>query len=735
VSTAQLTPVITFLRKAASPLATVGDGDLLHRFAQHGDDEAFAALVERYGPIVLGVCRRVLNDTHEAEDAFQATFLLLLRRAGTLRPGPLGPWLHGVAYRTALKARERAVLRRGRPVAENDRVAADPTEEIAWRDLRPLLDEAIGRLPNSYRIPFVLCYLEGRTNAEAAEALGCPRGTVATRLSRARERLRAHLSRRGLTLSAGLLSALLSREAVAREAVSAALGRSAARAAWSPAGTAVPATVLALTKGVARTMLMEKLKVILAVLLITGTAGVGLLALSRRAEAGPPGTAREEVLPPRLARDEEPPDSPGIHRTRNFRVQAASERVARLVAEAAEEHRKRLARFWLGKELPPWPEPCPIKVTITARGTGGATSFSFDGGKVQSQNMQLEGPLDSILASVLPHEVTHTILAHAVGKPLPRWADEGAAVLAEDEQEHRRHDQLTARIIDERRAMPLRRLFALNDYPRDVMTLFAQGYSVTSFLVDKNDRRTFLAFVKMGMSDGWDRAVRAYNFRDVEALEDAWLAKLRRARSKKDASPVSLSTGWPADTASDSEKSSGPAGPQPLILPARWDAGRVVVRMSVTSTRYRQVTVPGTEINRYSYVPEWVQTERNVSLAGREVKAVGIDGKAIDAKKLARLLAKETPVLVSLDGNPIDRFYLRVVKEGTPILILLSSLQPPPAPTPPVALTPPATESLQPPPIAPVLPAEPPPITPVVPPPTVQEPPPAVPPQRYQPGK
>ncbi|MBI1918671.1 MAG: sigma-70 family RNA polymerase sigma factor [Planctomycetes bacterium] len=713
MSTAKLAPVITFLRKAASPLAAAGDDDLLRCFARHGDDEAFAALVERHGPMVLGVCRRVLNDAHEAEDAFQATFLLLLRRAGTLRPGPLGPWLHGVAYRTALKARERAVLRRGREVTEHDRVAADPIEEIAWRDLRPLLDEAIGRLPNSYRVPFVLCYLEGRTNAEAAEALGCPRGTIATRLSRARERLRAHLSRRGLTLSAGLLSALLSREAVAREAVSAALGKSAARAACGPAGGSapVPASVLALTKGVARTMLMDRLKVVLAVLLIAGTAGVGLLALSRRADAGPPAERRDVnppvLVPPAVARDEEPPDSPGIHRTKNFRVSAASQRVARLVAEAAEVYRKKLALLWLGKELPPWPEPCPVKVTITARGSGGATSFAFDAGKVLNQNMHLEGPLDSILANVLPHEVTHTILAHAVGKPLPRWADEGAAVLAEDDQEHRRYDRLVTRIIDERRAMPLRRLFALNEYPRDVMTLFAQGYSVTNFLVGKNDRQTFLAFVKLGMRDGWDRAVRAYNFRDVEALEDTWLAKLRRTPPKKD-DPRTVST--ILSPASDAEGSRFPAGPQPLILPARWDEGKVVIRMPVTATRYREVAVPGKERDRIVYTPETVQTEQRMMIDSREVRAFGTDGKEIDAKKLARLLAKETPVLVSADGKPIDPFYLRIVKEGT-LLVLIVPTSPPLVPTlsqpTPVQAVPPPTG-------APLPPTEP---APVVPPP------------------
>src|SRR5207237_229483 len=203
-------------------------------------------------------------------------------------------------------------------------------------------------------------------------------------------------------LSAGLLSALLSREAIGREAVSAALGRSAARAACGSVGHTVPATVLALTKGVALTMLMDRLKIVLAVLLIAGTAGVGLLALSRRADAGPPGEGREQGIPPRGAREGGPPDAPGIHRAKNGRAGTAAE--------------------------------------------------------------------------LLTHRVTHPVLAHAIGRPLPRWADEGAAVLAEDDQEHRRHDLLMTRIIDERRAMPLRRLFALNEYPREVMTLFAQGY-------------------------------------------------------------------------------------------------------------------------------------------------------------------------------------------------------------------------------------------------------------------
>src|SRR5262249_3651131 len=159
------------------------------RFARLRDEDAFAELVRRHGPLVLGLCRRVLGDWHDAEDAFQATFLVLAKNAASLRwPEALGPWLYGVALRTARKGRARAARRRSceRQAAAPEAVsAADPT----GRDLRPLLDEAVGGLPEKYRVPVVLCYLKGRTVAEAARQIGCPRGTVATRLAWARRRL------------------------------------------------------------------------------------------------------------------------------------------------------------------------------------------------------------------------------------------------------------------------------------------------------------------------------------------------------------------------------------------------------------------------------------------------------------------------------------------------------------------------------------------------------------------
>src|SRR5438093_2604153 len=187
------------------------DAQLLKRFAAERDERAFAALVQRHGPMVLGVCRRVLQDAHAAEDAFQATFLVLVRRARSIaRPELLGNWLYGVAYRTAVRAKQNAARRSAHERQAAPMLAAEPTEEVAWQELKVVLDEELSRLPEKYRSPLVLCYLEGRTNEEAARQLGCPAGSMSGRLAKGRELLRKRLTRRGLLLSAGLLATLLS---------------------------------------------------------------------------------------------------------------------------------------------------------------------------------------------------------------------------------------------------------------------------------------------------------------------------------------------------------------------------------------------------------------------------------------------------------------------------------------------------------------------------------------------
>jgi RNA polymerase sigma factor (sigma-70 family) len=246
--------LVRFIRSLATPPGAGHDPDalLLEQFAASRDEYAFAALLKRHGPMVLAVCRRVLRDPHDAEDAFQATFLVLARKAGSVRQyASVASWLYGVAYRTALKARAAAARRRSAEREATLARAAEPdaAREALWRDLRPVLDEEVGRLPEKNRAAFVLCYLEGRTTAEAAQALACPRGTVLSRLAWARARLRGRLARRGLALSTGLLASLLS-PAELSAAVPPALFAAAAQAPWG--GVSVPVTTLA--EGVLRAM-------------------------------------------------------------------------------------------------------------------------------------------------------------------------------------------------------------------------------------------------------------------------------------------------------------------------------------------------------------------------------------------------------------------------------------------------------------------------------------------------
>ncbi|HZY88038.1 MAG TPA: hypothetical protein VFE78_24600 [Gemmataceae bacterium] len=218
--------------------------------------------------------------------------------------------------------------------------------------------------------------------------------------------------------------------------------------------------------------------------------------------------------------------------TQNFYVEAPTPEIAQQVGQYAEHYRREKARQWLGQEMPNWGQRCPLRVSVTMNGSGGATSFAFDRGQILSMDMHIEGTLDRLLASVLPHEVTHTVFAHYFRCPVPRWADEGGSVLSEDDLERARHDQMVRQILNTPgRAIPLRRLFALRDYPRDVMVLYAEGYSVTNFLVGSSSRPAFLAFLAQGMRGDWDGAVRThYRYNSVEELEQAWLQHLRNAR-------------------------------------------------------------------------------------------------------------------------------------------------------------------------------------------------------------
>src|SRR5262245_14838878 len=219
------------------------------------------------------------------------------------------------------------------------------------------------------------------------------------------------------------------------------------------------------------------------------------------------------------------------HRTTNFTIQAPTQEIAQQVGQYAERYRKEKAVEWIGKEMPAWGQACPLKVTVTPGGAGGATTFAFDRGAILSQEMNVQGSLERILNSVLPHEVTHTVFAYHFRQPLPRWADEGGSVLSEDDLERKRHDDLVRQCLAGGRAFRLRVLFEMKQYPdsgQDVMTLYAQGYSLSRYLVESTSRQEFLAFVGDGMRGGWDNAVKAhFGMNRLEDLEGAWLDWMR----------------------------------------------------------------------------------------------------------------------------------------------------------------------------------------------------------------
>jgi RNA polymerase sigma factor (sigma-70 family) len=277
----------------------VDDSRLLERWVAQRDEAAFEVLLWRHGPMVLSLCRRLLRDPPEVEDAFQATFLMFVRKAGTIRQREsVGSWLYKVAYRVAIRARSIAGRRRQRERPEVDVPVFDLGANAVWRDLRPVLDEEVHRLPERYRSPFVLCCLQGRTNAEAAVELGCPVGTILSRLAWARNRLRRRLQGRGITLGSTGLALLLAGDA-ARASVPPTLARSTLKAGLGyvagnlQAGSVSPG-VISLAEGVMRTMFLKKWQ----------TAAVAVLFLGLLSSSGLYHvlSAQEPAEPPRVSK-------------------------------------------------------------------------------------------------------------------------------------------------------------------------------------------------------------------------------------------------------------------------------------------------------------------------------------------------------------------------------------------------------------------------------------------------
>jgi hypothetical protein len=231
------------------------------------------------------------------------------------------------------------------------------------------------------------------------------------------------------------------------------------------------------------------------------------------------------------------------YKTANFVVSAPSPQLAKEIGDTAEMWRKKLAVEWIGKEMPPWAKPCPIRAKL-ASGAGGATSFVFDRGEVFNWNMNIQGTRERMLDSVLPHEVTHTIFASYFRQPLPRWADEGACTTVEHRSEIAKQERMLVDFLKTGRGIPFDQLFAMKDYPQDVMPLYAQGHSLASWLIESRGKKAFLEFLADGMSDeDWTRAVhKHYGYDSLLAMQSSWNSWVREGRPQltPPTSPIGL---------------------------------------------------------------------------------------------------------------------------------------------------------------------------------------------------
>lgn len=221
------------------------------------------------------------------------------------------------------------------------------------------------------------------------------------------------------------------------------------------------------------------------------------------------------------------------YRTTNFVIDAPTPQLAKEIGDAAEQCRRELAIEWLGKELPRWSHPCPVKAMVAPHlGAGGATSFVFNAGEVYDWKMNIQGSRERVLDSVLPHEITHTIFATHFRQPLPRWADEGACTTVEHQSEISKQERMLIDFLKTRRGIPFDQMFAMTEYPSDVLPLYAQGHSLAQFLISQRGKQVFLTFLADGMRSGdWRGAIAThYEYEHLLALQNSWMDWVRAGR-------------------------------------------------------------------------------------------------------------------------------------------------------------------------------------------------------------
>jgi RNA polymerase sigma factor (sigma-70 family) len=291
---------LSICMRTGQPVERASDRELLEQFVQEGSESAFTSLIERHGPLIFALCRRLLPTRQDAEDVFQATFLLLARKARLIRkPASLGSWLYGVAFRLAVRLNQQTARRKGKEIRAIAMRSTNPTTEITWRELCWGLDEEIHQLPEKFRTPLLLCYWEGLTQEEAARQLGIPRGTLKRRVEKARNTLRSRLTRRGITMSAALLVAMLAPNANAK-CVSRALLRKTVAGASMAAGHGAAAlgaelAFATLTKALLHTAVLGKMKFCLVLALALGVIASGNKIVSSFPSETIPATVASET--------------------------------------------------------------------------------------------------------------------------------------------------------------------------------------------------------------------------------------------------------------------------------------------------------------------------------------------------------------------------------------------------------------------------------------------------------
>jgi RNA polymerase sigma factor (sigma-70 family) len=634
--------------------------------------------------MVLGVCRRVLRDGHAADDAFQATFLLLVHKARSLRhPDRLGPWLHGVAVRTALQARVRAARRREEPVT--DEPAAPSSDEAPMPDLRPVLDAAIAWLPVKERAAVVLCHLEGLTYAAAAERLGCPLGTLAARLARARQRLRVRLTRQGLAPAAGLLSAGLAAEAPALPpALVAAVVRMAAALAAGTATGGVPESVLALVQGVRRTMLLNTWKAILAALVVFGLAGTGVGVLAYRTAAA---ESPVKAAPP--AKPDAPPAKPLPPAASDKPHEGERMIPLGLLRQAPPDvyllDEGDLLGVFVEGVLGERGQPIPlIQIPYAPPGANlppPATGYPVRVREGSRVPLPLIEPLHVKGKSVA--EVTDLITQAYVQRGLLRPGDARIIVSLAQPRTYRvtviREDSgATPGSVRH----PASTTLDLSAYENDVLTALARAGGLPG--PDSNAAVIIQRGRTATVAEGGTIAAAAAQLHQVRI---PWRVRPNEPvpfRPEdiilKNGDILVVESGKPAANQAGSdtaEPSRFGQAPPIMSLAVAMPDGRVLVQMSAVPTRPPAATRPDAAPAEAatSLPPTMGQWQ---SFGAPQFQAFETDGRPIDAKALADRLQKMTAVLVATDGRRPDALYLQAIKPGMPVLAIQTPVVPRP---------------------------------------------------------